>query len=585
MTADSSAINLKSPTYKRHLLLFLLLYRWLSLTPSIWLLLFPADSVAPSAGVVWLLAITTGFTLLITLFHHLNRPVMGHPLFLGMDLLFIAILLARSGAALSLYSFYALSPLLAGAFFFRRRGLLLAAAIFTLFYLTALFVTGNLNMAATELGALFAQLTGLWLVPFLFEYPLSMLAHLVQTHRALAEQHDTLSRSLNQLTGQHQQLEMLHELSLFLQGAPDSQSVQNRLLKAVTADLNFSRAIIGLHNPTRQQLEDWQTLPPWPGGETGPVPMALTPENGPIAQTALDRQLRRHASTQQTPLANDETMKLWLGHENWLILPMVWQEQIVGVLLVAVKTTGPVDTTDDRWPILTALVSQAAMALGTLDRTRRLAVEQERNRIARDIHDTVAQSLFGIAFTLDACIKLLPNHAEMVRQELSELRSVAERVRQEVRQSILDIWPSGLTKEKFQADLCKYVAHTAPDHVFNIEFNIDGDFDGLPAVIRRSLYRVSQEALGNAARHAGVDSARLYLYIEPNEVYLSIRDKGRGFDPKMMLARERNRERFGLRGMQERIEALHGTCNILSQANQGTQVLVQIPLKERNGHG
>jgi len=240
---------------------------------------------------------------------------------------------------------------------------------------------------------------------------------------------------------------------------------------------------------------------------------------------------------------------------------------------------------DDRWAILTSLVSQAAVALGTIDRTRRLAIEQERNRIARDIHDTVAQSLFGIVFTLDACIKLLPGQVAMVKQELIELRDVADRMRQEVRQSILDIWPSKLTQEQFKIDLSKYVAGCATSQVFQLDISIDGDFDGLSSIIRRSLYRVCQEALANAAHHSGAESARVYLYVEPDEVYLSIRDKGRGFDPKPALARERDRERFGLRGMQERIQALGGTCNILSKMGYGTQVLIRVPVNGKNGHG
>jgi signal transduction histidine kinase len=253
--------------------------------------------------------------------------------------------------------------------------------------------------------------------------------------------------------------------------------------------------------------------------------------------------------------------------------------------LIAVETTGPINISDDRWAILTSLVSQAAVALGTIDRTRRLAAEEERNRIARDIHDTVAQSLFGIVFTLDACVKLLPKQTELVKKELLELRDLAHHTHHQVRQSILDIWPSELNTERFKADLDKYVNHCAPGHVFDVEFTIEGDFDGLSAGIRRGLYRVSQEALANAAKYAGVDRARLYLYVESDEVFLSIRDKGKGFDPKQVLARERNRDRFGLRGMNERIEALGGTCNILSRNGYGTQVLARIPTKGRNGHG
>lgn len=579
--AESPTMKLNNASHQRRLLSFLLIYRWISLAPAIWLFLSATGPVTPNPASILLLSITTLFTLLITLFHSFQRPVLGNPLFLGADLLFIAVLLTLSGAGSSLYSFYALSPLLAGALFFEQSGLLLAAGIFTLFYLAALALLRHTY--TLDLGALFTQLAGLWLVPFLFEYPLSLFKQLLQAHQKLTTAHHDLTQHAANLNTTHHQLEVIHELTLFLQGASHKQSVQQRLLKAVTKDLGFGQAAVALVNPGLQRLESWQVQPPPTNDSAAYTPLPLAPENGPIVQATVERQVR-WCSPDEPPIAG-ESMGVRLEEGNWLILPIVWQEQAVGVLLISVETPGPANTTDERWPILTALVSQAAVALGTLDRTRRLAAEKERNRIARDIHDTVAQSLFGIAFTLDACVKLLPNQAEMVKQELTELRHIADRVRQEVRQSILDIWPSDLTQEKFKADLCKYVTHAAPDHVFHIDFTIDGDFDGLPPVIRRSLYRISQEALSNTARHAKVDTARLYLGVDPDEIYLSIRDKGQGFDTKLALSRERDREHFGLRGMQERVQSLNGTCDILSQVGHGTQVLVRVPLNRRNGNG
>jgi signal transduction histidine kinase len=226
--------------------------------------------------------------------------------------------------------------------------------------------------------------------------------------------------------------------------------------------------------------------------------------------------------------------------------------------------------------VLSAIASQAALALSTLDQVKQLAIEQERNRIARDIHDTVTQSLFGIVFTLDACIKMLPQQVDLVSQELVELHDLAERVRQEVRQSIHDLWPAELTLEQFKADLIKYVSHCAGSDTFQVDFTIGGEFEALPLQIRRNLYRVAQEALANVAHHAGVNSARISLYVEPHEAQLSIRDHGKGFDPKRVQGE--TPERFGLRGIRERVHSLNGSCEILSQVDQGTQILVRIPV-------
>jgi signal transduction histidine kinase len=564
---------------QQHLYLFLLTYRWGSLLLAMWLFLATKDAIEPSVSLAFLLAVSLLSTLLITIFHApLKMMVIETPLFLGLDVILVIFLLVFSGATRSPYILYALSPLLTGAFLFQMRGVWSTTIAFSLLYPLGLLLVELLGFSVSvDIGQLFTQLAGAWLVTILFGQLSNALERLQRAHSSLAAAHHDLTRQNQELVATHQQLEMIHELTLFVH-APDSQSVQQRLLRAVTRELDFSRAAVGLLNPSQERLEAWHVCRVGQDISLLGKPLSLAAKNGLISQVVFNQQVHWGQETEQELLSPDEEFNEQLGPGRWLILPLTWQKQTLGVLLLAVDTSGPADISDDRWAILTSLVSQAAVALGTVDRTRRLAMEEERNRIARDIHDTVAQSLFGIVFTLDACAKLLPKQAEMVKKELTELRDVADEVRHQVRQSILDIWPSDLTEDKFKADLSKYVTDCAPDHVFTVDFTISGNFDGLPARVRRSLYRVCQEALANAARHAGVDMARVYLYVEPEEVHLSIRDTGRGFDPKEALARERNRERFGLRSMQERVQTLGGTCDILSQGSQGTQILVRVPV-------
>lgn len=575
--------NLNAFTPRRSLHVFLLIYRWASLLLAMWLFLVTTDVFVPGVSLSGLLAISLGITLVITIMHvPFNLKLFESVLFLGFDLLITAILLTFSGATRSPYTLYALSPLLAGALFFSSRGALLATASFSVLYPLTLLVARYFYPGITfDLGQLFTQLVQAWLVVMLFGTVSSILNQLRVAHHSLTAAHQDLTRQNQELATTYHQLEVIHELTLFLH-APDSLSVQQRLLKAVTKEFDFSRAVVALVNPQLHRLEEWQSVPASMPSALPPLP--LSKEYGALPTAALNRQVTWVLSSEKI-VHNNDILQNWLGVGNWLILPMSWQEQTVAVLLVAVDRVGYVDTDDERWPILTSLVSQAAVALGTIDRTRRLAVEQERNRIARDIHDTVAQSLFGIVFTLDGCIKLLPRHGETVKTELVELRNVADRVRQQVRRSVLDLWPTALTQEQFKLDLDKYVKQCCPASVFHIDFTIDGDFDGLSPALRRSLYRVCQEALSNAAKHAATDLARVYLYVEPEEVFLSIRDKGRGFDPRPALTRERDRERFGLKGMQERIESLGGTCDILSQQGHGTQVVVRVPVSRGNGYG
>jgi signal transduction histidine kinase len=539
-------------------------------------------SLAP--GLV--LAIAAGVTLLITASHRaLNHLLTERPYLLGVDMLFAAGLLAVSRSTHSPYYLYALSPLLASAFFFQVRGALVAAGTFTPLYLLALAASQRLSAIPAEPEVLFTQLAGIWLIAVLFSYPSVLLKRLREAHDALMEARDDLAQQNTHLTDAHRQLKIIHDLTVSLQAASDVQSVQQRVLLAVTGELEFSQAIVGLVSPITQKLEGWQCYPPNGGPPPSVAPLPLEPESGLLVQWLMDRKAVWWSD--EHVLTSDATLNAWLSKGPWLMLPMALREHPVGVLLVSADAD-PDGLPEDRLAMLKSVVSQAAVALGTtmlcIDRARRLAVEQERNRIARDIHDTVAQSLFGIVFTLDACIKMLPDQAEAVRQELVELRDLASQVRDEVRRSIFDIWPSELTLELFTDNLRKYAIRSSGSRGFHVDFSTGGDFSRLSPVIRRSLYRITQEALANVAHHAGVNSARVCMRVEADRVYLSIQDRGRGFDPEAVLTREQGRERFGLLGMRERIHALGGECEIVSRSGEGTSVSIQVPVNGRYGY-
>jgi signal transduction histidine kinase len=572
--------TLNPGAFHRRVFQILVAYRWASLLPALWLFQTNADIALPPITPWAVLAMAAGATLSITIFQRLlNRLLVERPLLLGLDLIFVAGLLAASGGMHSPYYLYALSPLLAGAFFFQIRGAVLAVATFTPLYLLALTLSQRLFLTPVMPQTLLTQLAGIWLISGLFAYSSVLLRRLQQAHAALTEIRDDLTRQNTELASAHRQLEVIHDLTVSLQAAPDVQSVQQQVLQAITKDLGIRRVIVGLVNPITQQLGNWHAHPTADDAPPVERPLTLALDEGPLVQGLLER--RSPWWSDGAALTREQSLNTWLDAGPWFIVPLVLREHPVGVILVQVET-GPDEVADDRLAILTPVASQAAVALGTtmlcIDRARRLAVEQERNRIARDIHDTVAQSLFGVVFTLEACIKLLPTEVENVQHELVELRDLASRVRNQVRRSIFDIWPSELTLDRYMLDLRKYMAQWSHPQRFQVEFNVGGNFDGLSPAIRRGLYRVTQEALTNSAHHAGVDTARVCLRVEANQVYLNIQDRGLGFDPDMVLAREHNRERFGLLGIQERIHLLGGECKILSRSGQGTQVLVRVPL-------
>lgn len=549
--------NIEFLFHSNRFFLFLISYRWLSIIPALFVLRSDNDALLPP---LITFAIALSANLIVSIFNRrLNQLVVNYPIFLGVDIFFSAMLLAISGGTHSPYYLSAISPLLAGAFFFQVRGALFSSLLFTPLYFLVGFIADPNQWDPILLAT---HLTGIWLLPLLFAYPATLLK---SVNQATAE-----------LSAAHRQLEIIHDLTVLLQAAPDLLSVQERVLGAVTTELGFSKAVVALVDPSREELGGWLVYPREEGfPKTNPLSMKS--ENGTIIKAMLNRETFK---SNEQPLINDESLNQWLSQNRWLITPLYLREHPVGLLLV-----DEADLTREREATLMTVANQAALALGTtilcIDRARRLAVETERNRIARDIHDTVAQSLFGIVYSLDACITMLPQKADDVRTELLELRSLANNAHEEVRRSVFDLWPSALTIEIFMADLTNYINSCCRPRSFNIIFNHHGDFNSLSPGLRRTIYRMAQEALANSARHSGIQSARLCLTVSDHDVYLDISDQGKGFDPAVALSRSQNREHFGLHGIQERARALGGDCMIASNPGAGSRVTITIPI---NGH-
>ena len=557
---------------------FLVIFRWASLLPAI--ILFASDSHRDSPEVlspILALAIAVLANAIITSFNHpLNQFVINHPSAIGLDLLFCGAMLAISDGYRSPYYLYALSPLLAGAFFFQARGAIVGSVIFTPLFILA----GTLGMrvhSTMDAVALMTQLAGVWLIPILFAYPSILLKDINQAREDLSKARDDLAQKHENLETAHRQLEIIHDLTVLLQAAPDLFSVQERVLGAVTIDLGFSKSVVALVDPALEELGGWLV---YPAEESFPSskPLPLKSENGEVFRALLNRSV---FTTNGEVLIQETELNDWLNKTKWLVIPLYLREHPVGLLLVD-ESDG---LSKERESTLMTVANQAALALGTtllcIDRARRLAVETERNRIARDIHDTVAQSLFGIVYSLDACINMLPSQADEVKHELIELRLLASTAHEEVRRSIFDLWPSPLTIDLLMSDLTSYVSSCCRPRSFGIIFNNSGDFNSLSAGLRRTIYRMAQEALANSARHSGANCARLCLNVAEDRVYLDISDEGRGFDPSSALSGSLNREHFGLHGIQERARALGGECEILSQNRGGTRIMINLPI---HGH-
>jgi signal transduction histidine kinase len=213
------------------------------------------------------------------------------------------------------------------------------------------------------------------------------------------------------------------------------------------------------------------------------------------------------------------------------------------------------------------------------DQVCALAVDAERGRLARELHDGVKQHLFSLAMTASAIrARLDTPHpapggrpddlAEMAR----EVETAATTAQRELTRLIENLRPPSVQEQGLEAALNDYtLLFGAREHIL-VHLDVQGDDTHLPPSVAEALYRVAQEALHNVARHARATRVDVRLHCTPEEAVLSIRDNGVGFRTDQV------RRGLGLASMQERMLALSGRLTIESQAGVGTTVLAEVGL-------
>lgn len=207
-------------------------------------------------------------------------------------------------------------------------------------------------------------------------------------------------------------------------------------------------------------------------------------------------------------------------------------------------------------------------------RSAELGALEERNRLAREIHDTLAQGLAGIALKLELADALLEAGAPAgrARASVAEALEQARRSLDDARRSVLDLRAAPLEGRGLAAALRALAAQAAPGAGLVAEVTIAGDDGQLTPRTTLGLYRIAQEAVANATRHAGAARLELRLVMGGGRAELTVADDGRGFDPSAPVP-----GRFGLVGMGERARLLGGELRVESAPGRGTRIRVEAP--------
>jgi signal transduction histidine kinase len=203
------------------------------------------------------------------------------------------------------------------------------------------------------------------------------------------------------------------------------------------------------------------------------------------------------------------------------------------------------------------------------------AQEEERRRLARDIHDGPAQLLANVVFRIDVAQTLLAGDADRARAELEQLKQLVRHSLQDVRKIIFDLRPLALDDLGLVPALRSYVGGLQEKAGLRVDLRVDGEPRRLPTAHEVALFRLVQEALHNVRKHAGTDAAEVDVEFLPGEVRVMVTDHGRGFDPAEAGGAT---DRLGLRSMRERAELFGGGLELRSTPGRGTVLSARVPV-------
>jgi PAS domain S-box-containing protein len=255
-----------------------------------------------------------------------------------------------------------------------------------------------------------------------------------------------------------------------------------------------------------------------------------------------------------------------------MIVPLALKEEVLGMLVL---TSGKEETfTTHHSELALAIANQAAVAIENArlyEQAQALAAIEERQRLARELHDSVSQAIYGISLGVHTARMQLDRNPKDLAESLDYVLELAEAALIEMRALIFELRPESLETEGLVTALTKQAAALQARQDIVVKLELDKEPD-LPLKVKQDIYRIVQEALHNTIKHARANQVVLRLEESSNEVIMEIYDDGRGFDASASFPGH-----LGLHSMRERVTNLGGTLQIESTEGKGTTICIHIP--------
>ncbi len=206
------------------------------------------------------------------------------------------------------------------------------------------------------------------------------------------------------------------------------------------------------------------------------------------------------------------------------------------------------------------------------------AQEDERKRIARELHDDTSGALARVILNLEMCEDILPEDMVEVRGRMRSTRVLAEQTLENIRQMIFDLRPTLLDDLGLAAAVRWYAKNCLEAAGIQVQVEASNQLGRATAAIETGMFRIAQEAINNVIRHANARHVLVQLFRQESKWVLLVQDDGRGFDVKSLPPTSNGEHHWGLFGVQERVDLLGGTFRVESGVGEGTTLKVEIPV-------
>ncbi len=281
------------------------------------------------------------------------------------------------------------------------------------------------------------------------------------------------------------------------------------------------------------------------------------------------------------------------GLKAFVSVPLTSKERVVGVLNIASREAR--SFSEQEVQLLTALRHQLGVAIENAQLYEELklrdqmrvellrqiisAQEDERQRVARELHDVTSQVLATLTVRLEGLSTALGDNAGDVKSQLEEMKTLLSATSKEMHRLIHDLRPTLLDDLGLAAALRSCLHSTLDAAGVEVHLEVVGQEKNLPAQVGIALFRIVQEAVTNIASHARAESAYVSLEFKDRSIAVQVEDDGAGFDMARIFGSDSHRDGVGLLGMKERAELLGGTFNIDTEPGCGTRLAIEIPVE------